>query len=293
MTPGKTPPPHHHGRLMSRDDHFIVWQSWLPGPLPRAALVFVHGLAEHIGRYGYPIQHFTRLGFACYGLDLRGHGQSDGIRVHVQSFDDYDADVAVVLREVRERHPGLPTVLIGHSMGGLVALRYALNHPDELQALIVSSPALGAHPKARPPRHLVRIAKILSLLWPTLLFKSNLDASMICRDPAIVEAYVKDKLVSNRASARWFTSLLAAQEDAFVRAGNLRTPTLLMQSGADQLVDPAATARWAELAAPELVSFYTWPGFYHEMFNEPERLKVFQLMESWIDNWLSAGRRDR
>lgn len=278
--------PHHHGTLSHRDGLEIYWQSWLPGPMPRAALLFVHGLAEHSGRYRFPVEYFTPLGYACYGLDLRGHGRSEGIRVHVVSFDDYDADVALVLREMRERHPGLPIVLAGHSMGGLVVLRYLLRHSHEVQASIVSSPLLAAHPSARPPAHLVRIARILSVIWPSLLFKTKLDVTAIAKDPAVVEAYRNDRLVSSKVSARWFTSVLEAQADAFARAGNLRTPLLLMQSGADRLVDPTATARWAEQAAPELVSFYSWPGLYHEMWNEPERRQVFELMESWLENWL-------
>lgn len=278
--------PHHHGTLQHRDGLEIFWQSWLPGPMPRAALLFVHGLAEHSGRYRFPIEYFTPLGYACYGLDLRGHGRSEGVRVHVASFDDYAADLRLMLREMRERHPGLPIVLAGHSMGGLVVLRYLLHHSHEVQAAIVSSPLLAAHPSAKPPAHLVRVAKILSVLWPSLLFKTKLDATLVSKDPAVVEAYRQDPLVSNRVSARWFTAVLAAQADVFASTGNLRTPLLLMQSGADRLIDPGATARWAEQAAPELVSFYNWPGLYHEMWNEPERRQVFELMESWLQNWL-------
>lgn len=279
-------PPHHHGTLSHRDGLEIFWQCWLPGPKPKAAILFVHGLAEHGGRYRFPVEHFTPLGYACWTVDLRGHGRSEGARVHVRSFDDYGADVGLVLREMRERHPGLPIVLAGHSMGGLVVLRYLLQHSHEVQASIVSSPLLAAHPTAKPPAHLIKISRFLSWVWPTLMFKTKLDVTAISKDKAVVEAYVQDKMVSNRVSARWFTSLIDAQQDVFARAGNLRTPLLLMQSGADRLVDPGATARWAEQAAPELVSFYTWPGLFHEMWNEPERLQVFELMESWLQNWL-------
>jgi alpha-beta hydrolase superfamily lysophospholipase len=279
--------PHHHGTVKSRDRTAIFWQSWLPGSYPKAALLFVHGLAEHSGRYRLPIEYLTPLGYACYGLDLRGHGQSEGLRVHVHSFDDYLADIAAVLREIRERHPGLPIALVGHSMGGLVAIRFALAEPHQINAVVISSPALAVHPNGAPPRHLVRIARLLSLLWPTCLFPSRLDSSGISKDPDVVKAYDEDPQVSRKVSARWYTSCLAAQREAFGRAGLLRLPMLLMQSGADRLVDPQATQRFADLAPPELVSFYTWPGLFHEMFNEPERLRVFQLVESWLDNWLA------
>jgi alpha-beta hydrolase superfamily lysophospholipase len=281
--------PHHHGKVKSRDNTSIFWQSWLPGSFPRAALLFVHGLAEHSSRYRLPIEFLTPLGYACYALDLRGHGQSEGLRVHVQSFNDYLDDVAAVLREIRERHPGLPIALLGHSMGGLVAIRFVLEQPTQVSAVVVSSPSLAAHASSQPPQHLVRIAKILSLLWPTCLFPSRLDTAAISKDEEVVKAYTEDPQVSRKVSARWFTSWLVAQREAFARAGLLRVPMLLMQSGADRLVDPQATQRFADLAPPELVSFYTWPGLYHEMFNEPERQRVFQLVESWLGNWLAPS----
>lgn len=276
------------GTVRAPDGPTLHWYGRLGDGPAKAVLLFVHGLAEHSGRYGWPMEYFLPRGFACYAFDLRGHGRSGGTSVHVRHFDDYDDDVGAIVRLVKGRHPGTPLFLVGHSMGGVVALRHALGHAEQLDGLVLSSPGFDAHPDLRPPAWLANLARLLSTLAPSLLIRSDLDPSRISRDPAVVEAYRNDPLVSNKVSARWFTSFVAAQKDVFERADDLRRPVLLMQSEADLLVDPRATARWSELAPPDLVSYYTWPGFYHEMFNEPERLRVYELVERWLSDRLAA-----
>lgn len=277
---------HREGTLETADGVELFWRLHLPGGPPRAVLCFVHGLAEHSGRYAAPVDHLRPLGFACVGVDLRGHGRSSGLRVHVGDFDEYSLDVRAMVERAQEEFPGRPIGLVGHSMGGLVAIRFALDHPELVDALVISSPALGAHPDTKPPGWLVMLGEIASRVVPRLLFSSDLDAEAISRDEAVVAAYREDPLVSDKVSARWFTAFVEAQRDAFRRAGDLRVPVLLMQSGADRLVDPAATQRWAEAAPPDLVSFYTWPDFYHEMFHEPEKRRVFELVERWLEDYL-------
>ncbi len=259
----------------------IYWQSWVPSQ-PHAVLLFVHGLGEHSGRYTFPMGYFSQRGFACWALDLRGHGKSSGRRVHVQSFDDYRRDVFLVLTKARQHHDGLPVFLVGHSMGGLVALRFFLDHPHLLTAAVLSSPALGAHPDQRPSRALQILARILSRLAPRLLFSSDLDANAISRSPEVVQAYRDDPLVSDRVSARWFTSIEDAMQEIGGRTQDVSKPILLMQSGADRLVDASASRQWADRAASDWVEYVEWPGLYHEMFNEPERDEVFRKMEDWL-----------
>lgn len=276
------------GRLQSADGTELYWRGWLPEGSPRGVLVFVHGLAEHSGRYLNPVAHFVPLGYACYAVDLRGHGHSGGLRVHVDSFDDYLDDVSALLAEVRRRHPH-PPALVGHSMGGLVALLFALGRGDAVAAAVASSPGLAAHPSARPSLALRIAARVLSVLIPRVLISSDLDPRAISRDPEVVRDYLEDPQVSSKASPRWYTSFLAAQRRAFKGAPSLGIPTLVMQSGDDRLVDPAAAARWAEAAPRDLVTYIEWPGLFHEMFNEPERRRVFEAMEPWLDRHLSGG----
>lgn len=269
------------GTLRTSDVQALAWRAWVPND-PRGLLLFVHGLAEHSGRYQRTAEHFAGLGFACYGLDLRGHGASQGRRVHVAAFDDYLKDVDAALALVGARHPGLPCFLVGHSMGGLITIRFVLAKPDAVAGAVVSSPLLAPHPSAAPSAVTRAAATLLSKFAPGLLMPSGLDSNALSRDRAIVDAYVADPLVSSKVSARWFTATMAAAAEARAQAPALRTPMLLMQSGGDRLVDPEATRRWAEAAPPRFLRFIWWEGFYHEMFSEPGRERVFDRVAAWL-----------
>jgi alpha-beta hydrolase superfamily lysophospholipase len=278
---------HEEGRAASPDDLALYWQSWRPDA-PKAVLLFVHGLAEHSGRYRNPVDYFAPRGYGCYALDYRGHGRSPGARVHVASFDEYVADVRTVQRLAVERCPRLPLFLVGHSQGGLVVLRHALTHPEGVSGIIVDSPVLGVHPSSRPSAALKLLAGVLARVAPRLRLPSGLDATRISRDPAVVRAYLADPLVSRSVSSGWFMAMqetLALVHDA---APRFSVPALVMAAGDDRLVDSEATREWTVRAPRELVTFVLWEGLYHEAFNEPEREQVFRRMETWLDERLRA-----
>lgn len=276
---------HSSGTTTTSDGLDLFWQSWRPDQ-PLGLMVLIHGLAEHSGRYAATAVHFAQHGWAIYACDLRGHGlSSDGRkpgRVHVDDFDHYGRDVETILSLARQLYPDLPGVILGHSMGGLIALRYVIENPAALDGAVISSPGLCVHPAARPPKLLDLAARVLSRLSPRLLFPSDLDTDAISRDPAVVAAYREDPLVSGKVSARWYTSINRAMADTRARAPELCTPTLLMQSGADTLVDPEATRRWAAKAPVENMEFIIWDGLRHEMFNEPEKDQVRARVLEWL-----------
>jgi alpha-beta hydrolase superfamily lysophospholipase len=266
----------------SGDGTRLFWRRRTAGPAARATLLFVHGLAEHSGRYMHVLDHFAARGFDCWGLDYRGHGQSPGLRVHVDRFGEFDEDVAAVRHLAATTCDGLPLVLVGHSQGGLLVLRQALAEPQGLAGIIVSSPFLGIHPASKPPAALQVVANIVSTFAKRLMFSKVADPSLLSRQPGIAEAYVADPLVSSTVSARWFTEVVRAQTETRAGAAGLAVPALIMQSGGDRLADPAATRSWADNAPTDLVEYIEWDGFYHEMFNEPEREQVFARMERWL-----------
>ena len=268
------------GWLHTRDGLKLFWRRWRPDA-PQAVMLVVHGLGEHSGRYLHVASYFAERGFAVLALDYRGHGRSDGPRVHVNRFDDFVEDLSLLRTKALVDHPSLPLLLVGHSQGGLIVIRSALQAPEALAGAIVSSPLLGLHPSSRPGPLLAAASRALSVVAPALRLSNNVDATLVSRDPAVVEAYRRDPLVSHRVSPRWFTSLLEAIEDTFQAAPSWRVPLLLMSSGDDRLVDSDAAARWASLAPSGLVESVRWEGLYHEMFNEPEQAAVFRRMESW------------
>jgi alpha-beta hydrolase superfamily lysophospholipase len=277
----------HRGRVRTTDQLDLVWQSWTP-ETPRGVIIIIHGLAEHGGRYRETAEFLSGKGWAVYACDLRAHGLSPdppkASRVHVNRFADYFYDVDAMMELVRNRHAGLPVYILGHSMGGLIAISYALEKPEALAGAIISSPALGTHPEFKPPLFLKIMVGILSRLAPRLLVDSGLDTQAICRDPQVVQAYIDDPLVSQKVSARWYSEITRAMKRAHKNAGSLRIPMLLMQSGADRLVDPAAPRRWAGLTPPGLVELVQWEGLYHEMLNEPEKGQVRARILEWLDS---------
>jgi glycerol kinase len=279
-------PVKHDTRMIETADNLELFaHCWLP-ETPRGVIVLVHGLAEHAGRYAETARYLAASGWAVYGCDLRGHGLSpDGHRVgrvHVNAFDDYFHDVDAALTAAREAHPDLPRVLLGHSMGGLIALRYAVANPTGLKGAIISSPALGTHPDFQPPAVLKLLVGVLSRVAPRALVKSELDTGAISRDPGVVQAYISDPLVSDKVSVRWYASMMRSMKEAHAEAASLRIPVLLMQSGADRLVDPSAPGRWAQAAPNRLVELQVWDGFYHEMLNEPEKEQVRRRISDWL-----------
>jgi len=274
---------HDEGWTEAADGTRLYWQRHTPGEGPRAALLFVHGLAEHSGRYGHVMRRFAEVGFDCWALDYRGHGKSPGVRVHVDRFDEFLLDIAAAYALVRAEQASLPLYLVGHSQGGLLVLRHVLAQPDDIAGIIVSSPFLGMHPNAAPSAPLHMVANVISTFSPKLMFSKVAEPKFLSRDPKVAEAYVDDPLVSDTVSARWFTEVLQAQADTLVRAPDLAVPALVMQSGDDRLADPAATRAWVAAAPAELVEYVEWDGFYHEMFNEPEKEQVFEKMEGWLD----------
>jgi alpha-beta hydrolase superfamily lysophospholipase len=276
---------HEEGTLATDDGLALYWQSWSPPGDPDGILLFVHGLAEHSGRYLNPVRHFVARGWACYGFDYRGHGQSPGRRVHVGSFDEYLSDLSDGHRLVRIRHPDQPIFMVGHSQGGLLTLLYAGTAPANLTGVVASSPFLGIHPDSRPSGALMAASGVLSKLAPKMTFASNAKPEYLSRDPQVADDYAADPLVSRKVSARWATSLHEAQHRALGEAPELAIPALVMQGGADRLVDPEATRTWVASAPGNLVEYVEWEGYYHELFNEPmnERRSVFETMERWLE----------
>jgi acylglycerol lipase len=272
-------------RLITSDGIELFYRSWCP-PEPVGVIALIHGLADHSGRFTETAEYFATHGWAIYACDLRGHGLSaDGLkqgRVHVNDFDDYARDVDAILALAKEANRGLPAVLLGHSMGGLISLRYTIAHPEKMDGIIISSPLLGVPVDSVPPAWQEFVVRILSKLLPRKLFPSNLDANAVCSDPRVVKAYIDDPLVSDMVSARWFTSISGAMADIQDKAPLLSVPTLLMQSGADRLVDPQASRAWAAKAPAEVIEFVVWDGLYHEMFNEPEKDMVRACVLEWL-----------
>jgi acylglycerol lipase len=266
----------------------LFGRSWLPESRPRGAVFIVHGLAEHSGRYGATAAALVDAGFAVHAVDYRGHGRSEGRRVHVDSLDEYVADVREGVASVGPRHPGRPVFLLGHSQGGLIVLKLALDDPAGLAGIVVTSPFLAVHPRSRPSAFTRAGASVLRQVAPRLRLPTRIDVSVLSRDPAVGEAYARDPLVSSRASVGWLDAIARAQREVMAAAPSLRVPALVMASGGDLLVDPEATRRWALAAPAERVELVWWDGYYHEMLNDLGRERVIERIVQWLTSKLPS-----
>jgi alpha-beta hydrolase superfamily lysophospholipase len=260
-------------------------QAWLPPTPPRAVVALVHGFGEHCGRYTYLAEALTAAGYALSGFDHRGHGHSPGLRGHVEHFQEFLDDVAAFLPAAQALAPGAPLFLMGHSMGGLIALDYAIRQPQGLAGVIGSAPLL-APPNVAPWMNYV--ARLLSRIRPAFSLDTGLKPETISRDPAEVKRYGEDPYVHGRASARFGTELTAAQQWTQAHAAELALPLLLYHGDADPLV-PIAGSRtfFANVKAADK-QWIEWPGGYHESHNDLHRAEVFAAIVAWLDQHRGA-----
>lgn len=251
----------------------------------KAIVLAVHGSGEHIGRYKHIAKWLNQHDISMVGGDLPGLGKSMAQRGHIDDFNDYLVKVDEWLKFIKNNWPDLPLFLFGHSMGGLIALRYIeeLKEKDLIKGAIVTSPAVSIGVDI--PKWQLLIAEVLKKLWPTFRLKSSIRAHHVSRDPMVVEQYDKDPLNYGKVSIGWFFEFKKAIEDVWEKAAyieEINIPLLYLQAEADQLVDPNAAVKFVEMLNKEQVEFHLIPKLYHEIFNEPEKEIYLKLMSDWI-----------
>ncbi len=253
-------------------------------PDERARMVISHGLGEHSGRYQNLVSQLVPMGISLWIPDFRGHGKSQGNRGHVGAFDEYTSDLSRMMELAHQGKPdGRKLFLLGHSMGGLIALALAKKSQKMIDGLIVSSPLIGM--VIAVPWLKRFMGNIMSSLYPRLSLKNELDPSKISQDGDVVKAYTDDALVHSRVSARWFTETLAAMEAVRASMPGLKMPFLMQLAGDDYLVDAGASRSLFErLNAPDK-KLYEYEDLYHEIYNAPgdQRAYVLADLTCWLD----------
>ncbi|MCP4427255.1 MAG: alpha/beta hydrolase [Chloroflexi bacterium] len=272
---------HNEGKFTGFGGMELFTQSWLPDEAPKATVVLTHGLGEHSGRYPHVVNYLVPRGYAIYSFDHRGHGRSAAkLCAHVNDWAEYRSDVHAFLQMVRRQTAGEPLFLMGHSMGGLIALNYALHHPEGLQGVIASAPAVGVV-DANPL--LLLIGRILSKIKPDFAVDSQLDANAISRDPATVRTYVEDPLVSGKVSARWSTEFTGAIDWTRDHASDFQPPLLIIHGSADSLVPPEGSRIFFEKAPHADKKRIVYEGGYHENHNDIHYEQVTADLEQWLE----------
>jgi len=273
---------HSMGVFLAGDMVRIFYQGWIP-PRPKGVLVISHGLGEHSGRYTNLIEALEGKGISIYALDHRGHGKSGGKRGHVDSYMKYIGDLKQLLEDViAKENRNLPVILLGHSMGGLIAMKYALIHPGDIDDLILSAPALIPAVPVPPAKKI--LGRMLSRMFPRLTLNNELDPSDISTDLDVVRAYRDDPLVHDRVSARWFTEFIDTGSDCLKRASELKMPLLIIHGAGDRMVSTRSSKIVYERASSPDKQIQFFEGLFHETMNEEieSRKKVLRLLRDWI-----------
>lgn len=259
----------------------IFWQSWLPDGQARAVVGLAHGASEHSGRYAWTAERLTERGYGVYALDHRGHGRSAGPRALVDRMANAVADVGTLLElAVRESGSSERPFLMGHSMGGCIALAFATRRQDELRGLMLSAPVAvleAASPVERVAAH------VLSVVAPRLGVFA-IDSSTVSRDPEVVRDYDADPLNHHGKLPARTVHELAQEVALFPDSIAALTLPLLVQVGtADRLVPPEASELVYERASSADKTIRRYDGLYHEILNEPEREQVVGDTLAWLD----------
>lgn len=271
--------------LTMRDGAALFVRDWPVSGAHRAVLL-VHGLGEHCGRYDALAQWFNRRGYAVRSYDQRGHGRTPGQHGAIPRADALLEDLADIYTDYAASL-GFAPLLLGHSMGGLVALRTVLDGRIAPPLLMLSSPVLRAH----EPKWLQALAARLTSWLPNLPLRAGLKADKLSHDPAVGPAYKRDPLRYGWVTPRLANFIFRAGPACIADAKQLRVPSLLLYAGDDYLVDPAGSHDFAAVASPALLTTQKFDTLYHELFNEadPGRSEVLTALETWLSPRAAAA----
>lgn len=257
--------------------HYRTWEV----SAPRAAIIVVHGLQEHAGRYEDFAEAMAGYQFSTFVVDLRGHGASEGRRGHVPRFDVFLQDIDRFRREVQ----GLvalecPLFMLGHSMGGLITLRYVEEYDAPLRGAIISAPWLGTSMDV--PRWKLNLANALNHVLPAFPFRNPVDALLLSHDPEVVQRYQTDPYVHDRITPRTFCEASTAIGLVLQRSDRINIPLFFLLAGQDRVVDTRKSLAFARSLADLDVTIRTVPDAFHEVLNEVNRGVTHAEVRDWI-----------
>jgi len=269
--------------IRSSNGETLWGQVWEPAEKARAVVVLVHGLGEHIQRYQHVAEKLNAKGIALLGFDQQGHGRSGGKRGLINSAEGLMEDISQAIKLAKERFPGLPVFLYGHSMGALEVLYFGLHGKEVPAGIIATSPALDTASMSAAQRALVRLLKNV---LPDLAVNNGLPIDGLSRDAASNQAYRVDPLVHPKASVRLAAFMMEAAEDIMKKADEWDVPLYLAHGSADQICPVAGSDQFAQRLGSK-ATYKRWDGFYHETHNEPEKDVVIAAMLDWVEGQLS------
>lgn len=269
----------------SKNFRFFV-RKWVPESDPKGLILLIHGHSDHGGRFKIVAEAFVKEGFVFVAPDLRGNGKTDGKRGHFDTFDQMLADMKFLLEDCKMSYPGIPVVLYSQSMGGNLAVNYALKFPDDIKCVVASSPWLRL---TKPPAAPVQwAAALLHKISPGFVIPNGLNADDLCHDKQAAQAYINDPLNHGKVSVSTFFNIKESGEWAIKNASKLNIPVLLMHGDADPITSYAASQEFQK-NSNSFLTFLTFKGLFHELHNEPgEKEKIVGKAVDWVKEQIAA-----
>ena len=244
----------------------------------KAVIIFVHGIGEHIHRYDHWAELFNKEGIGFTGVDLPGHGRSDGNRGDIKSYSLLGEMLDILLKSCNQTFPGCPVYIYGHSLGGGIVLDYLLRRKPKIKGAIVTSPWLRL--SFEPPKSKIVMASIMKYIIPGLIQPSGLNVKHISHDLMVVEKYKNDPLVHDKISVSLFDAAMGAAKYSLMHASELNIPTLLLHGSEDLITSALGSKEFA--GKSKMVELKVWDGGYHELHNEIFKEEVFKYIMNWI-----------
>jgi len=250
-----------------------------PGEETKAVIILVHGIGDHIQRYNYLADLFKKEGIGFAGVDLPGHGRSDGRRGHIKNYSLIRETIDILLSSCNKTFPGIPIFIYGHSLGGGIVLDYLLHRNPKVKGAIVTSPWLRL--SLEPARFKIFMVSVLKYLIPGLTQPTGLNESHLSSDKSIVEKYKIDPLVHGKASISLLHGAMSSAKYSLAHASELKVPTLMLHGSDDMICSPEGSKEFA--GKTEMAELKIWDGGYHELHNEPFKDEVVAYILGWIN----------
>lgn len=261
----------------------LYYQSWYPPNRIKAIVIIIHGLGSHSTLFEDAAQYLIHQGYLVSGFDLRGHGRSLGQRGHINSWAEFREDLNIFLQLIKVQQPDYPCFLWGHSLGGAIALDYALRFPEDLQGIIVTAPAIG---KVGVSPLRIAIGRMLSQVYPRFSLKLGIEHQAGSRDAKTVSTYERDSLRHEYASARLATEFLQTVNWIQNHVSHLRLPLLILHGSADRVTLPESSWEFClQVSFPDK-ECYEFPGSYHDLHADINSHQVLADLGDWIERHL-------
>jgi alpha-beta hydrolase superfamily lysophospholipase len=263
----------------------IFVRSWRPEGKIRAVIAIVHGFNSHGGQYSWVAEQFVAKGFAVYALDLRGRGKSSGERFYVEKFSDYLSDVNLLVTLAKEREPGTPLFLLGHSAGGVISCVYTLENQAKLAGLICESFAF----KVPAPDFVLAAIKAVSRFVPRagVLRLKNKDFS---RDPKAVRILNDDPLIAHEVQpAHTVAEMVRADERLKKEFPLITLPVFILHGTLDKATKYSGSQFFYNEAGSSDKTLKLYDGHFHDLLNDIGKELVMEDITGWVNAHLAMA----